>query len=74
MNGLVIKQIDNSQNINFDELIAFAKKLFANKISIEKIDERIPNEETIQAINECESGLNSTCYNSYDDFLKTLNN
>ena len=36
MNGIVIKQIDNGQSINFDEVVAFAKKLFANKISIEK--------------------------------------
>ena len=32
MNGIVIKQIDNGQSINFDEIVAFAKKLFANKI------------------------------------------
>ena len=38
MNGIVIKQIDNGQSINFDEIVAFAKKLFANKISIEKIE------------------------------------
>lgn len=73
MTGIVIRQVDDNQNINFDEIVSFAKKLFANKISIEKIetmDAHIPNDDTMQAIKECEQGLNSTKYNNYDDFLK----
>lgn len=73
MNGIVIRQVDNNQNINFDEIVSFARKLFANKISIEKIETietYAPNDETIQAIKECEQGLNSTKYSNYDDFLK----
>ena len=73
MNGIVIRQVDNNQNINFDEIVSFARKLFANKISIEKIETietHVPNDETIQAIKECEQGLNSTKYSNYDDFLK----
>lgn len=73
MSGILIKQIDNTQNINFDEIIAFAKRLFKNKISIEKIDDFTPNDETIQAIKECDINKNSTRYDSYDDFLKELN-
>ena len=41
--------------------------------SIEKIDDYSPNDETIQAIKECDTGKGSTRYDSYDDFLKELN-
>ena len=43
------------------------------KKSIEKIDDYSPNDETIQAIKECDTGKGSTRYDSYDDFLKELN-
>lgn len=73
MNGLVIKQIDNSQNINFDELIAFAKKLFANKISIEKIDnDNSLNSDTISAIDELMNGDGVYC-DSFEDYKRKIN-
>ena len=73
MSGILIRQIDDTQSINFDEIEAFAKRLFENRISIEKIDDYSPNDETIQAIKECDTGKGSTRYDSYDDFLKELN-
>ena len=73
MSGIVIRQIDDTQSINFDEIVAFAKRLFENRISIEKIDDYSPNDETIQTITECDTGKGSTRYDNYDDFLKELN-
>lgn len=72
MNGIVIKQIDNGQNINFDEIAAFAKKLFANKISIKKIESESLNADTISAIDELMSGGGISCQ-SFDGYKRKIN-
>ena len=72
MNGIVIKQIDNGQNINFDEIAAFAKKLFDNKISIEKIEGESLNADTMSAIDELMSGGGISCQ-SFDGYKRKIN-
>ncbi|MDY4153615.1 hypothetical protein [Campylobacter sp.] len=72
MNGIVIKQIDNGQNINFDEIVAFAKKLFDNKISIEKIEGESLNADTMSAIDELMSGGGISCQ-SFDGYKRKIN-
>ena len=72
MNGIVIKQIDNGQNINFDEIVAFAKKLSANKISIEKIEGESLNADTMSAIDELMSGGGISCQ-SFDEYKRKIN-
>lgn len=72
MNGIVIKQIDNEQNINFDEIAAFAKKLFDNKISIEKIEGESLNADTMSAIDELMSGGGISCQ-SFDGYKRKIN-
>ena len=72
MNGIVIKQIDNGQSINFDEIVAFAKKLFANKISIEKIEGESLNADTMSAIDEIMSGGGISCQ-SLDEYKRKIN-
>lgn len=70
MNGIVIKQIDDGQSINFDEIVAFAKKLFANKISIEKIQNE--NADTMSAIDELMSGGGISCQ-GFDEYKRKIN-
>ena len=45
------------------------KRIKKRSRKIEKIDDYSPNDETIQAIKECDTGKGSTRYDSYDDFL-----
>ena len=72
MNGIVIKQIDNGQSINFDEIVAFAKKLFDYKISIEKIEGESLNADTMSAIDELMSGGGISCQ-SFDEYKRKIN-
>ena len=53
--------------------IIVLEMMFFVDCHIEKIDDYSPNDETIQAIKECDTGKGSTRYDSYDDFLKELN-
>ena len=72
MNGIVIKQIDNGQSINFEKIVEGAKKLFAKKIWIKKIERESLSADTMSAIDELMSGGGISCQ-SFDEYKRKIN-